>query len=86
MTDPNELLRPQYNSTLKLVKQIEDVKLKECNLKISEEDIEKIHEKVATKKSEIKNLNLFFFIKNTGVFKIKSKSAHISRSNCRRTK
>jgi hypothetical protein len=46
MTDPNELLRPQYNSTLKLVKQIEDIKLKECNIKISEEDIEKIHEKV----------------------------------------
>jgi hypothetical protein len=49
MNDPNELLKPRYNTTLKLVKQIEDVKIKEINLKISEEDIEKIHEKASTK-------------------------------------
>ena len=53
MTESNELIRPQYNSTLKLVKQIEDVKLKECSLKISEEEIGKIHEKVINDKKKM---------------------------------
>lgn len=46
MTEPNDLLKPKYNSTLKIIKQIENVKLDECNIKISEDEIEKIHEKV----------------------------------------
>lgn len=46
----NELLKPKYNSTLKIMKQIEDVKASnEINFKINETEIEKIHEKASSK-------------------------------------
>jgi hypothetical protein len=46
----NDLLKPKYNSTLKIMKQIEDVKASNhTNFKIDETEIEKIHEKASTK-------------------------------------
>ena len=45
-----ELTKPQYNSTLKIIKQIEDVQAStECNLKINDSVLEKINEKASSK-------------------------------------
>jgi hypothetical protein len=41
-----ELNVPVYNSTLKLVKQIENVQADKCKIKIPSIEIDRIHEKV----------------------------------------
>jgi hypothetical protein len=42
----NELDRPQYNSTLKLIKKLDEIQTKTKDFNLAEDQIEKIHEKV----------------------------------------
>lgn len=48
MTDEKkfELDKPQYNSTLKLIKKLDDIKLNKLQVQLTEDEIERIHEKV----------------------------------------
>lgn len=42
-----DLEKPQYNSTLKLIKKLDEFKLNEKqNVRLSDDEIERIHEKV----------------------------------------
>ena len=42
----NELDRPQYNSTLKLIKKLDEIQTKTKEFNLAEDQIERIHEKV----------------------------------------
>ena len=44
--DFTELDKPQYNSTLKLIKKLDDIKVNTKEFNLADEQIEKIHEKV----------------------------------------
>jgi len=49
MSDNNKefsLDKPQYNSTLKLIKKLDEFESKKNELNLPDEEIEKIHEKV----------------------------------------
>ena len=47
-----ELDKPQYNSTLKLIKKLDEIQINKKDFNLPNEELEKIHEKV----------NIFFYL------------------------